>query len=212
MEMARMSTRKKRIIEILDLNNPKGLATLNELRVKSLWLGHNESNTSNRGHQRKSFNRTVFEYGDPLNVLTLDNVSYVDEKLTVGLTVRWAMWYFIEKGYLSHTPPRNLSFILGRDACSAILEYEKGQYMLIGMAYFLDRIHIVSMGNNILDEEIKLLSGIQYPAMGIDGNGRMKRLQNTALVSDLLRLPTTIHLENHHEFSLGKVRSRHGYF
>ena len=93
-------------------------------------VGHNASNTSNKGHQRKSFNRTILEYGDPLNVLTLENGYCIDEKLTVGLTVRWVMWHFIEKGYLFHIPPDNLPLFWEEMLVALYLSLRKGNTCL----------------------------------------------------------------------------------
>ena len=84
--------------------------------------------------------------------------------------------------------------------------------MLIGMACSLDRIHIVSIGRSILAEGVKLLSNTKYPVMGMYDNEKMERLENTDLVSDLSRLPRTIHLENYHEISLEKAGRHPRYF
>lgn len=206
--MSRLTKRKKRILDVLKSNSPPGIAMLNELRSKCLWIGNSEDRRVRSHDQKRSFNRTVLQNFNGVEIFKMDKYhSDSDKEITAGLFARWAVWEFIDQGFLSSIPlDDEIELLLGRDACSGFVKLKSNHSAVVGTAAHLSHIILVST-EPITIEKIEQLSLIPWPLKGFQ-NGKEVLVPELLPLARLDRLPSAIALPNHLEISTSRKKYR----
>ncbi len=205
--MSRLTKRKRLVLDILASNNPVGLATLNELRVKSRWMGDQANGMPTKSDRRKSFNRTVINNFPELHKLHLSSgFSYTTEILTAGIFARWAVWSLIDRGSITGIPEDDeIILVVGRDACTAFTLLRNNQYSIIGHSVFLEEIILVSSRKAFNSSDLTKLGSIPW-SMHTFLEGELCTPPTNLLVSELDRLPYSIPLQGHRELSTARTK------
>lgn len=145
----RQTKRKRRVLDLLVLSQPTGVALLNELCCRYLEA-EASFGSSGKADRRKSFNRTVLSGFTGVEVHHLADKRYIYEELTAGIFARWAVWQLLDQKYLSGTPrPKEMIVAVGKDARAAFSVLKGDQLAVIGQATFIK--DIVVLGNRELD-------------------------------------------------------------
>lgn len=203
---ARLSNRKKAIIDFLDVHDPLGIATLNELRVRSMWRDGKVVDPRTHADQKKSFNRTVFVHGAPLE--SIDLLKSCSELLTAGIFARWTVWELVERGYLS-TIPQGFGFelIMGRDACTGIVRPTTCSFAVVGTSCILRNLWLVA--NELTDDRIATMSSVPWTIHGIGQFGNTEVIDGSKPIWELNRLPAIRRLDNGHLMSMARIAFRY---
>jgi len=205
--LARLTRRKRQILEILGESNPSGFSLLNELRARCATLDKVGHVDTRRANHRRAFNRTVLSNFEQLRVLRLAwRYRGFDPRLTAGIFARWAVWELLDHGYLS-SPPRSEELIItiGRDACSAFTNLKDGRFAIVGTAILHSDLIVVGtheINENVLDD----LCQTSWVIVS-SSDGKLSRIQNEFPLVDLEVLPQGIIFENGQEVSTAKRKS-----
>ena len=198
----RLSRRKKQVLGFLKENNPKGIATLNELRVRTMWADGGVIGSRAHADYKRSFNRTLLEHGYPFEVINLSRIWHgAPNGLTVGIFARWTVWELIERGFLSSVPKtKNFELYIGHDACTAIIRNTVSEYAVIGNCCFLNSLHLVTetFKEGMLDE----ISEVPWSIF----DGTLKQLDSKTPLCEMSRLPAEIALSKGRNLSFSKTR------
>lgn len=194
---------------MLNLDTHLGIATLNELRANCLWVGEPKERRNRSHDQRRSFNRTILQNFNEIEILKVDKYyPGIDIEITAGLFARWAVWEFIDQGFLSSIPQSDeIELILGRDACSALIKLKSNRYAVIGTAVHLSQITLVSI-KPITIKNLEQLSRTPWSLLGFQ-KGKKVSVPELLPLAYLDRLPSTITLPNYLEISTSKRKYRH---
>lgn len=199
----RVSRRKKQVLQLLRECSPQGIAMLNELRVRSMWADRAGVGAISQADHMRSFNRTLLEHGDPFEMLDLMAVEGDDFcGVSAGMFARWAVWHFIERGWLSGTPDsEQLELFMGWDACTAVIKGGVCDFAVVGGCCYLNSLQVVAKKLSL--GLVECLTETPYRVNGITENG-WQVLKPDTLVSRLERLPGRIYLENGKILSMSK--------
>jgi hypothetical protein len=186
---ARISQRKRRILDVIGQDGPPGVMLYNELRAKVRALERNAGSTSKVWNFNRSFNRTILEFGAPLQHFTLR--GYTDTGLVAGIAAREGIWQLIERGYLSRLPaPEECSVVLGVESFSVLGALTKGTRALL---YYqgLVGIELVSSREKVTAEELREISTVPWELYHVDDDQRLVHIPSDAPISKLKSLPET---------------------
>lgn len=202
----RRSKRKDVIVEMLQAGTPKGFGLLNELRVKA-WRNGNSLGANSYSSHRRSFTRTITTHSHPLVVHKISRpIAGVPRELTADIFARWALWQFIERGYLSSGPDQNQFFmVMGYDACSGFIRMNDGSVCVVGTTCFLENLWVIflegvdfnSLGNN---SQI-----YPHPIMTIGDDQVLTKINPKTSVRDLPYLNHSVSMPNGHSLSTAKI-------
>lgn len=202
----RLTRRKKQIFSLLKAHRPQGISTLNELRVKSMWEDGGVVGSRAHADHRKSFNRTLLKHGEPFDVYDLSRTyEGIPENLTAGIFARWAIWEFIERGFLYSEPQSNEQFELymGYDACTGVIRNAVSDYAVVGNCCFLRSLYLVAENfTELLLEEISACPWVIY---GINSENSFELISGDTPVWGLNKLPASVALPNGHCLSMSKI-------
>lgn len=199
---SRLTRRKKQVLGLLKDASPQGIATLNELRVRAMWADNGEVGAKSYYDHKKSFNRTLLQHSDPLEVILLaDRWQGISDKLSCGIFARWAAWELIERGFTVALPAaKDFEFFMGRDACTAVIRNSVTPYAVIGNCCFLNKLHLVAHAFPL--EQLKALGNVPWKIL--DSLGR--ELDPQMPVHHLSRLPKEITTVGGHVLTMSKIR------
>lgn len=198
----RLSRRKKQVLSFLNENSPKGIATLNELRVKAMWDDEGIIGSRSHADHKKSFNRTLLEHGDPLEIIDLSRTwEGTPLVLTAGIFARWSVWELLERGFLSSIPKiKNFELYMGRDACTAVIKNTSINHAVIGNCVFLSSLYLVAktFKGEMLDE----IGEVPWSIF----DGEQKKIHCKTPLHKLSRLPNELVLDNGRNLFMSKIK------
>ena len=205
--MARLTKRKLDVAELLKANTPEGFGLLNELCMKS-WSKRDAEKSESYDNHKRSFNRTLTEHGAPFSVVCFQKTHEgISEGLTADTFARWSLWQLLEKSYLSAIPePFEMLFVVGNDACSAIMNLENGAKAVVGTTCFLNRIWLVSETEQKLEHTIKEELLCNIPIYGANDTSDLKQIDPKTPVWSLKRLPYYIRMAGNQKVSTARMR------
>lgn len=186
--MARLTERKRQILNVLSKEPLSGFSLSNELRVRCNWEVGDRPETKRRSVQRKSFNRTILENFDELTVRHMSSPREFDTKLTAGIFARWIVWELIEQALLSALPSQDeLTIVVGRDEGTALVNLNNGHHAVVGTSILLTDLVLVA-NHEIDDGDLLSLSAVPWHIRGIVGSD-IRQIRNTEPIANLGRLP-----------------------
>src|SRR5882757_3056480 len=132
MRKARISPRKRKILDVLARSEPPSVILENELRYKVLRMERASGSAISMFDFYRSFNRTIQEYSvSHLRRFTMD-IKDNSAEFTGGIAARFAIWQLVEKGYVSALPkPDECAVAVGRTSFSVLGTLVKGTKSLI---------------------------------------------------------------------------------
>ena len=143
---ARMSARKRRILDLLASSEPPGVILQNELRHRVLRAERDSGSAISLFNFNRSFNRTILEYSaSHLSRFTLDVKDSAE--LTGGIAARFGIWQLVEKGYVSALPDARACAVVVGDKSFSVLGTLVDRTRALLYSGEIEQINFVSSGD-----------------------------------------------------------------
>ena len=186
---ARISLRKRRILNLLTHSEPPGLMLQIELRHRVLRAERESGSAISPFDFNRSFNRTIEEYSaSHLRRFTL-NVRDTSVDLTVGIVARFGIWQLVEKGYVSALP--------ASDACSVVVG--KSSFCILGTlvdraralicSSQIGQVDLVSSRHMLDAETLHEIRRVPWALYRVDDDDKLVSTTASVPVRELKSLP-----------------------
>nr|GGI02118.1 hypothetical protein GCM10011355_34360 [Aquisalinus luteolus] len=151
----------------------------------------------------------MLEHGEPLTVYDLSRTyEGIPVALTTGIFARWAIWEFIERGYLTDLPgAEDIILYMGCDACTGLVRVNENLYSITGTSCYLRSLYLVSLENDY--DLLKSFSNVEWPILGATKDGAFRQINNDVSVYELGLLPSYTSALNGKHLSLAKISFRY---
>jgi len=185
---ARISSRKRCILDVLDRSAPPGLILLNELRHTVLRMERQSGSDIAVFDFNRSFNRTVLQFGAPhFHQIFLDVKE--SDALTAGIVARFGVWQVVEKGYVSALPDSHAcAVVIGRDTFSVLATLVDRTRALIYSGE-VERIGMVSSDGIPDAQALHQVGGVPWALYGVNHDQKLVGVTGAISVRQLNPLP-----------------------
>ncbi len=206
--MTRLTKRKRHILNVLSEEPFNGVALLNELRVSCSSEEIFKSHTEQSRDQRKSFNRTIMENFDELNVFNFSPSIGTPKNLTAGICARWIIWELIDHALLTAPPIEDEAYLMiGQNEGTVIARLGSGKHAVVGTSVYLADIVLVSK-RKIDEITVNSISAVPWPLMGQIA-GHVSSIKETDSIVHLDRLPANFVTQGGVRLSSSRKRFRY---